>query len=236
MATAPAAPSIFCAIDRADADAAFELAGKVATTVAGLKLGLEFFTANGPEGVRRMARLGLPVFLDLKLHDIPNTVAGAVRSIADLPVTLTTLHAQGGRAMLEAAVEARDRCRRDLRLLAVTLLTSLSEADLRALGIDGDPEAQVLRLAELALGCGVDGLVCSPREIAALRARFGTAPLLVVPGIRAAPGADDQQRTLTPEEAVRLGADHLVVGRPITAATDPAEAARAMIRRLQDRA
>ncbi len=209
------------------------LAHDLAGVVGALKLGLEFFTAQGPAGVRRVAECGLPLFLDLKLHDIPNTVAGAVRAALELPVAMLTLHAQGGAAMLEAAADARAAAgRTEVRLLAVTLLTSLDEADLARMGAPGRVEERVARLAELALNCGMDGLVCSPGEVGMLRARFGPDPLLVVPGIRPKPQADDQKRTAAPAQVLAAGADLLVVGRPITRAPDPRAAAKALLASL----
>lgn len=218
---------IFCAIDRPDVDGALRLTRALQGAVGGVKLGLEFVTASGPEGVRQVAAHGLPVFLDLKFHDIPNTVAGAVRSAARLEVAMLTLHAAGGRAMLQAAVEvARDLPRRPL-LLAVTVLTSLDDDDLRATGIEAPVADQVMRLAELSITAGLDGLVCSPREIRSLRRHFGSAVRLVVPGIRPASATgDDQRRTLSPADAIAAGADVLVIGRPITGAPDPRAAAQ----------
>ena len=195
-----------------------------------VKVGLELFVAAGPEGVARVADAGIPLFLDLKLHDIPNTVAGAVRAAARLGASMLTLHAAGGEGMIAAAREAAERASgaRPL-LLAVTVLTSLDEPDLAAIGLAGPPEAAVLRLARLALAAGADGLVCSAREVAALRAALGQEPILVVPGIRPAGSpADDQRRTMTPREAVSAGADWLVIGRPITRSPDPSAAARAI--------
>ena len=171
-----------------------------------------------------------PVFLDLKLHDIPNTVAGAVRSLLPLRPAMLTLHAGGGAAMLAAARAAAEAAGADRPiLLAVTVLTSMDAAALAATGVAGDPAGQVLRLAGLALAAGADGLVCSPQEVAAIRAEFGPAPYLVVPGVRpTGSAAGDQARTATPAEAVAAGADWIVVGRPITGATDPVAAARAI--------
>ena len=223
---------LFCAIDTPSLDAADKLAGERAGLVGGLKLGLEFFTANGPEGVRTIARRGMPVFLDLKLHDIPNTVAGAIRALVRLNVAFLTVHAAGGRTMLQAAAAAAREAADSLgtkrpRLLAVTVMTSLDENDLRDVGQDPVPAHQVDRLAFLAQDSGVDGVVCSAQEIAHLRRRYGQHLVLMVPGIRPAwTTQDDQKRITTPAEAVGLGADYLVIGRPITRATDPAEAAR----------
>jgi orotidine-5'-phosphate decarboxylase len=225
----PHTPPVYCAVDRPDLDGALALGRALAGAVGGLKLGLEFTTANGPQGVRRMAGLGLPLFLDLKLHDIPNTVAGAVRAAATLGGDMLTVHAPGGRAMLRAAAEAAGAAERPPKILAVTVLTSLSDEDLAAMGIPERALDHALRLADLALASGCDGIVCSPLEVAAMRERFGGETLLVVPGVRpAGPVVDDQRRTLAPAEAIAAGADLLVIGRPITAAADPAAAARAI--------
>ncbi|WP_027135736.1 orotidine-5'-phosphate decarboxylase [Geminicoccus roseus] len=221
---------IFCAIDRPDPSGALDLARSLEGAVGGVKLGLEYFCAAGPEGVRAVASEGLPVFLDLKLHDIPNTVAGAVRSALVAEPAMLTLHASGGSAMLRAAVEAKRQAGSSSWLLAVTVLTSLDDTDLGAMGIAGDTGAQVERLARLAVEAGVDGLVCSPHEIARLRRVVPAGIKLVVPGIRP-PGSagDDQKRVMSPAEALAAGADVLVVGRPITGAADPASAARALL-------
>jgi orotidine-5'-phosphate decarboxylase len=220
---------VVCAIDRPDLDGALRLGRSLVGVVGGLKVGLELITANGPDGVRRMVALGPPVFLDVKFHDIPNTVAGAVRAATALGVAMMTVHVAGGAAMLRAAVEAAAEADPRPWLLGVTVLTSLDEGDLQATGVMGSPDQQVLRLAELAATAGLDGLIASPFEIAPLRARFGTDLKLVVPGIRpAGSGDDDQKRTLGPAEAIRAGADLLVVGRPITRASDPRAAAAAI--------
>jgi orotidine-5'-phosphate decarboxylase len=221
---------VFCAIDRPDLEGAVRLGGMLKGAVGGLKVGLEFITANGPAGVRRIVDLGLPVFLDVKFHDIPNTVRGAVRAAGDLGVAMLTLHVAGGRAMLEAAVEAANSVGEQRpRLLGVSVLTSMDDADLEAVGVQDRAGDQVIRLAGLAQTSGLDGLICSPREIAALKQRFGDGLKLVVPGIRPQGSASaDQKRTLTPAEAMRAGADHLVIGRPITEAADPRAAALAI--------
>ncbi len=222
---------IFCALDSADLEGVRALAQSIAGAVDGLKLGLEFFTARGPDGIRDIAELGLPIFLDVKLHDIPNTVAGAIRSLAPLAPYYLTLHAAGGEEMLRAARDAahEEAARLTLtppRLLAVTVLTSLDEGDLTQQGVAGPAGEQVVRLAELALRAEIDGIVSSPREIEAIRAACGEGFDIVVPGIRpGGGGADDQKRVMTPGEAVRAGASALVIGRPITAAADPAQAA-----------
>jgi orotidine-5'-phosphate decarboxylase len=216
---------VFVGLDTPDLDHAEALARQVAPHVGGLKLGLEFFMANGPEGVRRMGAVGLPLFLDVKLHDIPNTVAGALKSLAGLDLAIVNVHASGGLAMMQAA---RAACRPGTRLIAVTVLTSLDEADLSAMGVFGNPAAQVHRLAVLAREAGLDGVVCSAHEVAALKAEWDEG-LFVVPGIRPA-GADlgDQKRVMTPKAALGAGAGVLVIGRPITAAADPAAAAAAI--------
>ena len=229
----PANP-IFCAIDTPSANSARALAETVGPHVGGLKLGLEFFNANGPDGVRMIAALGRPLFLDLKLHDIPNTVAGGIRSATALQPTFITIHASGGPAMMRAAAAAATQAADTLgvprpRLLGVTVLTSLDSDDLAAVGQDPEVADQVDRLAALARESGLDGVVCAPAEIARLRKLCGAGFTLMVPGIRPA-GSDkgDQKRVMTPEEAMDHGADHLVIGRPITAADDPALAARAI--------
>ncbi len=220
---------LIAAIDTADRAAASDLADRLAPHCAFLKLGLEFFCANGPDAI---AALGPSrVFLDLKLHDIPATVGGAAASVGRLGCAMLTVHASGGGAMIEAAREALERTAPRgvprTRLLAVTVLTSLDAEALRATGVADAPASQVLRLGRLAMDAGADGLVCSPLEVASLRAALGPAPLLVVPGIRPAAAAhDDQARVATPEAAIRDGASYLVVGRPITRAADPALAAR----------
>jgi orotidine-5'-phosphate decarboxylase len=192
-----------------------------------LKFGLEFFAAHGPAGIARFAHHR--IFLDLKLHDIPNTVAGAVRALAPLRPALLTLHAAGGAAMIAAARTELDRARSATRLLAVTVLTSLDAAALPTIGVPATPLDQVLRLGRLAIDAGAHGLVCSAHEVAALRTTLGPGPLLVVPGIRPAGAAiGDQARTMTPAAAIEAGADYIVVGRPITASLDQAAAAAAI--------
>jgi orotidine-5'-phosphate decarboxylase len=224
---ASAAARIIPALDTADPARAEALADILAPHCGVLKLGLELFTAEGPAAMRRLTPRA-PVFLDLKLHDIPNTVAGAVRSLLPLRPAMLTLHAAGGAAMVAAAREAAERAGADRPiLLAVTVLTSIDGATLADTGVAGGPVQQVLRLARLALAAGADGLVCSPQEVARIRDAFGDAPLLVVPGVRpAGSAAGDQARTATPAEAVATGADWIVLGRPITGAADPAAAAR----------
>ncbi len=198
----------------------------IAPEVGMLKVGLELFAAEGPEAVRAAATLGRPVFLDLKLHDIPNTVEGAARSAAGSGAKLLTVHAAGGAEMVRAAVRGAGP---DVTVLAVTVLTSLDAAALVAIGLAGPAESAVVRLASLAVGAGAGGVVCSPHEVGAVRAAVAGGPLLVVPGVRPAGAArGDQARIATPAEAVRAGADVIVVGRPLRDAADPVAAARAI--------
>ncbi len=223
---------VFCALDTTDPEGALALARRLHGLVGGLKLGLEFFVANGPAGIKAVAQAHVPLFLDLKFHDIPNTVAGAMRGAVRLGPLMTTVHAGGGLAMMTAAVDAaaEEACRLAIdrpKVLAVTVLTSMGPEDLPATGVAGPVLDQVKRLAGLAQAAGVDGVVCSPHEVDALRAQCGPSFQLVIPGIRPAwAAANDQKRVLTPAEALAKGADWLVIGRPITAAADPALAAR----------
>ena len=220
---------IFVAIDTPDIDRAREIALAVADHAGGVKLGLEFCCANGPYGVRRIAELGLPLFLDLKLHDIPNTVGKAVEALAVLAPTVLTVHAAGGRAMLAAAKAAAPA---KTKVVAVTVLTSLDSADLADAGVGGSPAEQVQRLTKLARESGVDGIVCSGAEVASARAAWPDA-FLVVPGVRPAGGdAADQKRVVTPCQALDDGASILVIGRPITGAPDPARALRDIVASL----
>jgi orotidine-5'-phosphate decarboxylase len=218
---------ILCALDTADLGVALDLAESLAGTVGGLKIGKELFTAHGPDAVTRIRDAGHQVFLDLKFHDIPATVAGAVRAAAGLGCFVLTVHASGGPEMLRAAAEAAGAAKPPPLVVGVTVLTSLDDGDLAAVGQSGPVADLVSRLARLARSCGLGGVVCSPREIAALRAELGADFRLIVPGVRPEwAGADDQKRVMTPAEAVAAGADYLVIGRPITRAADPAEAAR----------
>ena len=214
---------IFVAIDVPDVAAARGLAQAVARHVGGIKLGLEFFCAHGPAGIAAVTEgLALPLFLDLKLHDIPNTVAGAVRSLAGIAPSILTVHAAGGHAMLAAAKAA---ALPGTRVVAVTVLTSLDDADLAAAGVGDGAAVQVARLAGVVRGAGLDGVVCSPHEVAAVKAAWPDS-FAVVPGVRPAGSAvGDQKRVMTPADALAAGADVLVIGRPITAAADPAAAA-----------
>jgi orotidine-5'-phosphate decarboxylase len=219
---------LIVALDTVDVDRARAWADAVAPHAGLFKLGLEFFLANGAKGFRAIT--GAPVFLDLKLHDIPNTVAGAVAAVLTLRPRMLTVHASGGSAMIQAAHQAAAAAGPDRpMILAVTVLTSLDQDDLNATGVTASPVDQVLRLGRLALAAGADGLVCSPLEVPLLRQALGPSAKLVVPGIRPH-GSDvgDQARTMTPAQAVEAGADWIVVGRPITGAADPGRAAAAI--------
>lgn len=218
---------IIVALDFSTADAALALAERLDPANCRLKVGKELFTRAGPALVEKLAARGFDVFLDLKYHDIPNTVAAACRAAADLGVWMLNVHALGGPAMLRAAREALPA--HGPLLVAVTVLTSLDREQLEAVGLAGEPAEQVSRLAGLAGAAGLDGVVCSPREIGLLRRQMGEDFCLVTPGIRPAGSAeDDQRRVMTPAEALNAGADYLVIGRPITAAPDPLEALRAI--------
>ena len=216
---------VYLALDLPQLDAAKALAEKVKAHVGGFKLGLEFFCAHGHHGVHEIAHVGLPIFLDLKLHDIPNTVAGAMQAIHVLEPAIVTIHASGGRAMME---DAKAAAANGTKVVAVTLLTSLDERDLMRTGVSGSAHDQVMRLAELAQLAGLDGIVCSGHEVGAVHKQWKDG-FFVVPGLR--PGGKatgDQKRVVTPRQARDDGASVLVVGRPISRAEDPVAAARAI--------
>jgi orotidine-5'-phosphate decarboxylase len=216
---------IFVAIDTPDLERAKAIASRVRNHVGGIKLGLEFFCANGRHGVREMAELHLPIFLDLKFHDIPNTVGKAIQALRPLEPAVLTVHAAGGRAMMEDAKAAAPT---GTKVVAVTILTSLDGSDLSSIGLADDPHAQVERLTALAREAGLDGVVCSGNEVAAAKKMWPDG-FFVVPGVRPADGqAGDQKRVMTPRKALDAGASILVVGRPITQAEDPDQAARAI--------
>ena len=220
--SSPEDPRIIVALDYPEAGPALEFARRIPAGLCRLKVGKELFTAEGPDLVRRLGDLGHEVFLDLKFHDIPNTVYGAVAAASRLGVWMVNVHALGGRAMLEAAREAVEAVPLRPKLIAVSLLTSMDARTLVEIGIDRPLEKEVMALTRLALDAGLDGMVCSAREAAVLRAAHGDAPLLVTPGIRPEGSAvADQSRVMTPRAAIDAGASHLVIGRPITQAADP---------------
>jgi orotidine-5'-phosphate decarboxylase len=220
-------PRIIVALDYPDAKSALELVARLDPKLCKVKIGKELFTAAGPQLIEKIHKSGFSLFLDLKYHDIPNTVASACAAAAALGVWMMNVHALGGRAMMNAAREAIARRGNSPKLIAVTLLTSMGPAEVAEIGLVGDPRQVVTRLARLAQECGLDGVVCSPQEATALRRECGKDFTLVTPGVR--PGGtakDDQQRVATPQQAISDGADYLVVGRPITRAPDPAGALR----------
>jgi orotidine-5'-phosphate decarboxylase len=213
---------VYLALDVPQLEAAKALAETVKAHVGGFKLGLEFFCAHGHHGVHEIAHAGLPIFLDLKFHDIPNTVAGAMQAIHVLEPAIVTVHASGGRAMME---DAKAAAANGTRVVAVTMLTSLDERDLMRTGVEGSAHDQVMRLAELAEAAGLDGIVCSGREVAAVHKQWRDG-FFVVPGLRMNGNHGDQKRVVSPRQARDDGASVLVVGRPISRAEDPIEAAR----------
>jgi orotidine-5'-phosphate decarboxylase len=223
---------ILCALDTTNVEEAAILAGELSPHVGGIKLGLEFFGANGPQGFLEVAKANRNIFLDLKLHDIPNTVAKSIHALMPLRPKIMTIHTAGGSAMMKAASEAatlaakNEGCERPI-IIGVTILTSLDNEDIEAIGFQNKVSMQVVKLARLAKESGLDGVVCSPHEIKLIKESCGADFKLVVPGIRPA-GSDtgDQKRVMTPEEAVSLGADYLVIGRPITKSDNPAQSAQ----------
>ena len=221
---------LILALDVPTREAAAPVLHQLRGSLRWVKIGLQMFTAYGPDYVREVAGLGFNVFLDLKLHDIPNTVARAVRSVSSIGASLLTIHAEGGSAMLAAAAEAAASTPNAPRLLAVTVLTSMDAAQLNGIGVPDAPAVQVMRLARLAASAGIDGLVCSPEETRMIRSQLPGDPLLVVPGIRpAGAAAGDQKRVATPASAIADGASMLVVGRPITQAANSAAAAASIL-------
>jgi orotidine-5'-phosphate decarboxylase len=228
-ATATVRSPVIVALDYACASEALALADRLSPAECRLKVGKELFTAEGPAVVRALQDRGFELFLDLKFHDIPNTVAAAVATAADLGVWMVNVHASGGRRMMTAARERLQQGGYGTKLIAVTVLTSMERADLADIGLDIEPLEQVRRLAALTADCGLDGVVCSAQEAAMLRAARGPRFLLVTPGIRpVASEADDQRRIMTPEQAVAAGVNYMVIGRPVTQAADPAAALRAI--------
>jgi orotidine-5'-phosphate decarboxylase len=226
---------LIIALDFPAANDALAFVDKLGSQCIWYKVGLELFVAAGPEFVRSLVDRGCSVFLDLKFNDIPNTVAGAVRSGAALGVRMMTLHANGGPAMLAAAQKALEGIDKPPQLLAVTVLTSMDQAQVAAVGVDHTPAAQVELLGRMGLAAGISGFVCSPQEVATLRAIAGPSGVLVIPGIRPAGGeVGDQKRVATPADALRNGASFLVVGRPITQATDPVAATEAILKEMAE--
>lgn len=231
---------IYVPLDTPDLEKALGIAGQLKGLIGGVKIGKEFFTALGPQGVAAVSALGMPLFTDLKFHDIPNTVAGAVRAAMQMRPTILNVHAAGGRAMMAAAKDAAEdeaaklNCAKPL-ILAVTVLTSLDDTDLSDIGVADGSLDQVKRLAVLAQQSGMDGVVCSAAEIEGLRETCGMEFKLLTPGIRPSWSvAGDQKRVVTPSDAVKRGADYLVIGRPITGAVDPAEAAKRIAAEIAD--
>ncbi len=239
---APIKPSdrIFCALDTTSTDAAVAAASNLLGVVGGVKLGLEFYCSAGADGFKAVADTGMPIFLDLKFHDIPNTVVGAIRAVMPLAPKILTIHTQGGPEMMRRAAEtaAEEADRQGVTapwVVGVTLLTSLDNDDLAAMSISGTSDTVVPTLAGLAQASGLDGIVCSPKEIAMVRSQTASDFKLVVPGIRpVGAAAGDQKRVMTPREAISAGADILVIGRPITGADDPVAAAKAIAASLND--
>lgn len=229
MTTTTNGPRVIVALDFPDARSALDLATRLDPSACRLKVGKELFTAAGPDLVRELVVRGFGVFLDLKFHDIPNTVAAACRAASDLGVWMLNVHASGGRKMMAAAHEAVNRSSNRPLLIGVTVLTSMDEAGLHETGVNRSPRDQVLNLAGLAQQSGLDGVVCSAQEVSDLRKRFGNEFVLVTPGIRPA-GADvgDQSRIMTPANAIRAGSDYLVIGRPVTQAPDPVAALKSI--------
>ena len=214
--------TVIVALDYDNQDSALTLADRLDPTLCRLKVGKELFTATGPSVVKKLTDRGFDIFLDLKFHDIPNTVAKAIGTAADLGVWMTNVHASGGSRMMSAARQALDDKGSDMLLIGVTVLTSMDVSDLKEVGVQGNASAQVLRLAELAKNSGLDGVVCSAQEAKLLKESLGQGFKLVTPGIRLADSvADDQRRIVTPADALALGSDYLVIGRPITQSADP---------------
>ncbi|HMC13706.1 MAG TPA: orotidine-5'-phosphate decarboxylase [Gallionellaceae bacterium] len=228
-------PKIIVAMDYADAKSALELAAQLQPALCRLKVGKELFTACGPQLVEQLMQRGFEVFLDLKFHDIPNTVAQACKAVAALGVWMVNVHALGGRRMMEAAQEALTNAAHPPKLIAVTVLTSMGKEDLVDIGIEAKPADLVLRLAKLARECGLDGVVCSAQEAALLRREFGYEFCLVTPGIRP-PQADmdDQMRVMTPRAALENGSSYLVIGRPITRSANPLQALQEISQQIGD--
>ncbi len=215
-------PKVLVALDYADSSSALQFVEKLSPSLCRLKVGKELFAVSGPQFIKELVKRGFDVFLDLKYHDIPNTVAKAVQAAAKLGVWMVNVHALGGRKMMEAAREALSNSEHKPLLIAVTVLTSMEQSDLSEIGLQGTPEENVLRLASLAKSSGMDGVVCSAQEVARLRQTFDASFCLVTPGIRPdGSSQDDQKRIMTPKKAMEAGSSFLVIGRPITQSNDP---------------
>ena len=218
---------IYCAIDTSSVDDAIRLIREISPHIGGIKLGLEFFTSCGIKGIEQVAKCGLPLFLDLKLYDIPNTVKKSLKNILSFHPAYTTLHASGGSDMLKECVNLKKELNSSTNLIGVTILTSFDENSINEVGISGTINKNVENLSKLAFDCGMDGVVCSPKEIRKVKDRFGSKLKVIVPGIRNNTDiSNDQRRTLSAKEATDLGADIVVIGRPITSADSPAKAAQ----------
>ena len=223
--------SIICAIDTIEINQAVKLANEVTPYVVMIKLGLEFFYRNGISGVEEIKKCGLPIFLDLKLHDIPNTVAGALKAVEPLGLDIITIHTLAGGGVLKKAVETINSLKKTPLLAGVTILTSID--DISEIGINLAIRDEILKLTELAINSGLNAVVCSPQEIKPIRKNFGSKIKIITPGIRLSNAImDDQKRVMTPKQAIAEGADYLVIGRPITSAPSPAKAAKKIFESL----
>ena len=225
---------IYCAIDTSSVDDAFRIIDEVHPYIGGIKLGLEFFTSCGLNGVEKIQKYNLPLFLDLKLYDIPNTVTKSLVNILALKPEYTTVHVSGGKKMLQECVNLKKELKSKTNLIGVTMLTSFDDNSAEEIGINSSVDKNVEILSELAFNCGMDGIVCSPKEIGKIKEKFGTKLKVIVPGIRNDTiNSDDKKRTLTAKEAIDLGANIIVVGRPITSAESPANAAKKFVQSIK---
>ena len=224
---------IFCAIDTSDIETATNLVEKIKPHIGGIKLGLEFFTSCGISGCNRLKEFDLPLFIDLKLHDIPNTVSSALRGIFSLEPQYTTLHISGGSEMLRSSVDLKNELQSKTNLLGVTILTSFDDGTIEELGFGSSVKHSIEQLTSIAHKNGLDGIVCSPHEVSNIKETYKNKLKLIVPGIRSGNNdKDDQKRTLSAKEAISAGADILVIGRPITKAEDPAKAAKNLLQEI----
>ncbi len=225
---------IYCAIDTSSIDDALKIIDEIHPHIGGIKLGLEFFTSCGLNGIDKIQKYNLPLFLDLKLYDIPNTVTKSLVNILSLKPEYTTVHVLGGKKMLQECVNLKNRLNSKTNLIGVTMLTSFDDNSAGEIGIKGSVDKSVENLSKLAFNCGMDGIVCSPKEIRKIKETFGSKLKVIVPGIRNDTGSsDDQKRTLSAKEAIDLGADIIVVGRPITSAESPMNAAKTFIQSIK---